>query len=252
MRKTFQGVLLVLTVVVATVSWAGAALAQSSTDSGKKKSIESPRNMIFEIKFGGFVPDVDKEFNGAKTPYADIFGSSMKLMSQAELDWDVFDSFGVISIGGTIGYSKTSGTGVLEDGEKSEDSTSFHILPLALTVGYRFDWAARKYDVPLVPWVKGGLDYYIWWVTNGTGDVTRSEDGTVGRGGTFGGHVTFGLGFLLDSIAPLMAQSFDTDVGVNGTYIFGEYVLSWVDDFGSSNSFDLSSRYFLVGLAFEF
>jgi hypothetical protein len=49
-----------------------------------------------------------------------------------------------------------------------------------------------------------------------------------------------------------MAQTFDVEMGVNTTLLFAEYVFSWIDDFGSKKSWDLGSRTFLVGIAFEF
>ena len=30
--------------------------------------------------------------------------------------------------------------------------------------------------MPLVPYLTGGFDYYIWWVLNGVGDVAEFED----------------------------------------------------------------------------
>ena len=133
---------------------------------------------------------------------------------------------------------------------------SMNIMPFTIQLVYRFDWLAQKYKVPLVPHLKAGFDYYLWWIENGVGDVANKPTSTganqYGRGGTWGGHVSVGLAFLLDVMAPKMAQTFDVDVGVNNSYIFFEYVWSWVNDFGTSSSMDLSSGMFVGGLAFEF
>jgi hypothetical protein len=223
-------------------------------------SAESPRNMMLEIKFGPYSPDLDKEFQGA-TPYKDIFGSGARLMTRLQLDYEFFTDVGILAVGGSLGFFQAKGSGLkagasLPDGstelEKSGDSTKFNILPLSLDLIYRFDYLWQRFHVPLVPWVKGGLDYYVWWITNGVGKIAKSEDGSSGRGGTFGGHVSFGLGFVLDSLAPGMAQTFDVEIGVNTTILFAEYQLNWIDDFGSSKSFNLSDWNFLAGIAFEF
>jgi hypothetical protein len=212
---------------------------------------ESPRDMMMEIKFGPYYPNIDAEF-ATKQPFKDIFGGSQRLMSRLEFDYEFFTGFGVAAVGATVGYSQFKGKGLLASGEKSGDSTTMHLLPLSLDLIYRFDWLWQRHKVPFVPYAKGGIDCYVWWVTNGVGDVARASGGARGRGATFGGHATVGLSFVLDALAPQMAQTFDVEMGVNNTMIFVEYVFSWVDDFGSSRSWDLGSRTFLAGLAFEF
>lgn len=212
---------------------------------------ESPRNFMVELKFGPFRPDVDKEFKN-KTPWNDTFGGGQNLMTQLEIDYEFFTKVGVLALGGTLGYSQAKGKGLLPDGTKSADTTKFHTLPMTLSLIYRFDYLAQKFGVPLVPVAKGGIDGWLWWATNGTGQVSRAADGAVGRGVTFGGHVTAGLMFHLDSLAPGMARTFDNELGCNNTYLFAEYTWSWIDDFGSKKSLDLSSRNFMAGVAFEF
>lgn len=213
---------------------------------------ESDRDMILEIKFGPYRPNIDGEFANA-TPYRDMMGGGSALMSQLEFEYELWNGVGVLALGGSIGYSQDTGKQKMKSTlVDSGDTTKFHLIPLKLDIVYRFDYLAQRYNVPLVPHVKVGFDYYIWWITNGVGTVPKSADGSTGRGGTFGGHLSIGLSFLLDFLSPSMAQTFDTDIGVNNTYIFAEYVMSWVNDFGSSNSFDLSSKTFLAGVAFEF
>lgn len=213
---------------------------------------ESPRDMLLEIKVGPFRPSIDSEFGGQASPYQDVMGGGSVLMTQIEYEYEFYNHVGVVALGASLGYARDKGTARLSGGETSNDSTTFHLLPLSLSAVYRFDYLAQHYRVPLVPHLKAGFDYYLWWITNAVGKVARSRDGSVGQGGTFGGHVTLGLAFHMDFLSPEMAQTFDVDVGVNNTYLFAEYVMSWVNDFGSSRSFDLSSRTFLFGIAFEF
>jgi hypothetical protein len=212
---------------------------------------ESPRAFMAELKFGPWRPDVDKEF-ATKTPWSDAFGGGSFLMTQLEFDWEFFKKVGVLAVGGTIGYSQAKGHGRLSDKTKSTDTTSMHLMPLSLSLIYRFDYLERRFKFPFVPVVKGGVDAYFWWVTNGVGSVSKAADGTSGKGLTMGGHVTAGIMFLLDSLAPMMAQTLDQEIGVNNTYLFAEYTWNWIDDFGSNKSINLSSRNFLAGIAFEF
>lgn len=213
---------------------------------------ESPRDMMLEFKFGPWRPSIDSEFVAGVHPYKDNMGSGNMLMSQVELDVEVYNEVGVLAIGASAGFARDKGKALTKKGEKAEDSTAFNVIPLTLQVAYRFDYLAQKDWFPLVPYVKTGFDYYLWWFTNGVGKVPRTEDGSIGQGGTFGGHVSLGLSFLMDFLAEDMAQTFDVDFGVNNTYLFGEFVFSFVNDFGSKNSINLSSRYFLFGIAFEF
>ncbi len=228
-----------------------AAAVPARTAPAKAPAKESPRQFMAEIKFGPWRPDVDKEFK-TKTPWKDTFGSGLNLITMLEIDWEFFHKVGVIALGGSVGYSQASGHGLLEDGTKSSDSTKFHLMPLGLSLIYRFDYLAQRYRFPFVPYVKGGLDAYLWWALNGQGDVSKAADGVSGKGATFGGHATAGLMFLLDALAPMMAQTFDTELGVNNTYLFAEFTWNWIDDFGSKSSMDLSSRTFMAGLAIEF
>jgi len=213
---------------------------------------ESPRDMVLELKFGPFRPAIDSEFGAGKNPYKDVMGSGNVLMSQIEYEYEVYNRVGVVAIGAGFGYARSRGTARLSDGKASNDSTTLHLIPLSLSAVYRFDYLAQNYRVPLVPHLKAGFDYYLWWITNSVGKVARAKDGSVGQGGTFGAHVSFGLAFHMDFLSPEMAQTFDADLGVNNTYLFAEYVLAFVNDFGSKKSFNLSSRTFLFGIAFEF
>ena len=213
---------------------------------------ESPRDTIVEIKFGPWRPSIDSEFPEGVNPYKEVMGSGQVLMSKLEIEFELYNEFGVFAIAGSAGFARDKGKALTKKGEKAEDTTTFNVVPLSFSFVYRFDYLAQRYWIPLVPVIKAGFDYYVWWFTNGVGKVPRTDDGSIGQGGTFGGHVAVGLSFLLDFLARDMAKTFDADFGVNNTYLFGEYVFSFVNDFGSNKSLDLSARYFMFGIAFEF
>lgn len=213
---------------------------------------ESPRDAFLEIKFGPFRPAIDSEFGPGKSPYKDVMGSGSMLLSVIEYEHELYNKVGVFALGASFGYAQDTGKARSQDGKPANDPTTFHLIPLTISAIYRFDYLAQRFRIPFVPHLKAGFDYYIWWITNAEGKVSKAQDGSVGQGGTFGGHLCAGLSFHMDFLAPDMAQTFDTDVGVNNTYIFGEFVMAWVNDFGSKKSLDLSSKTFLFGIAFEF
>lgn len=216
---------------------------------------ESPRTMELEVKFGPFFPNhLDEEAGLTKKPYETIFGSSSRMLTRWELQYIVFQKVGTVSVGGGGGFWQALGKGRALDPKtgkesKSTDTTVLNVVPLTLDVAYRFDWLAQKKDIPIMPFVKTGLDYYFWWVLNSTGDVASTGDGR-GAGGKFGWHVSFGLALLLDWLDSDTANDFDVNVGVNNTYLFAEATIARVDNFGAGG-LNLGSETFLFGLLFE-
>lgn len=217
---------------------------------------ESPKSHSFELKFGIYTPQIDE--GESTTAYGRAFGGDAMFMTRIEYDYQFWKGFGSLAIGGEFGYAQVSGFGVAHDSDlDTQDETALHMFPFSISLVYHFDVLATRYQVPLVPYVKVGFDYYVWWVTNGLGDTAeyQAEDSTTlfeGAGGTFGWHVQAGIKLLLDFLAPQMAQTFDNEVGVNNTYLFAEMLYADVSDFGSDSSWQLGDLTALFGVAFEF
>ena len=217
-------------------------------------SAESPRMFQLEIKFGPYWPSYIDNKNPAK-PYQKIFGEGPNLMSQLQFDYILWPTkVGTLSIGVGAGFWQNCGKGVIvipgSGIQSSSDTTVFNIVPLMLDFTYRFDWFALQKNIPLMPYLKLGLDGYIWWVTNGSGNIAQYKNYS-GWGARYGWHVGAGLGFLLDFIDKETANDFDQSVGVNNTYLIFEWVYSQVNNF-NSRGFNLSSSTFLAGILFEF
>jgi hypothetical protein len=104
----------------------------------------------------------------------------------------------------------------------------------------------------LVPYAKVGLNYTIWTVNNGDGNVPDYAKGGHGQGGTAGWQAAAGLALQLDFIDPAAAHEFDADVGVNHTYAFFE--LDHIDGSGlyRSNALRVGDNTWFAGLMFEF
>lgn len=224
---------------------------------GERLGLESPRLVMFELKFGPYKPNIDDEFSGSTGPYRDIFGDDSFLMSAVQIEVEFFQDFGTLAAGGGFGFGTTSGKSQSYDGSTSSESTSLYLMPFNLSLSYHLDIFAVRWNVPLVPYVRAGIDYVVWWTTDGLGDVsdwaaTDTSSVRPGRGGVWGWHVSAGLKFLLDVLAPGMAHTFDQEVGVNNSYIFAEFVHLVADDFGSGDSLRVGDSTFLFGLAFEF
>ena len=126
---------------------------------------------------------------------------------------------------------------------------------MSLDAAYRFTTLADRYSFPLVPYAKAGLAYSLWWMENGVGNISHYTPvgGTtqLARGGTGGLYGTVGLRLLLDVFEPQAARSFDIEMGVNHSYLFAEYQMLNLTDFGNKKSIDLSDNIFAFGIAFD-
>ncbi len=236
----------------------------------------SPREYAIEARFGLYTPNIDSEFSKT-TPQADVFGSKRRPMWQLEFDWEFLQEFGTLSLGGVIGYYKENAqackqTGLQKDGTcpvvkdpsgvqdpssgPSGDNTGLRLIPLAVLLVYRMDEAANHWHIPLVPYAKIGLNYTIWTITNGNGDVAWFTDSkghaNKGQGGTMGWQAAVGLSLQLDFLDPGASREFDADSGVNHTYAFFE--LDHVDGSGlyRKDVLRVGDDTWFAGLMFEF
>lgn len=211
----------------------------------------SPQWFAVELKFGPYLPDVDTEVGSS--PYKDIFGRRLGLMSQLTFDVQFLKKHGTLGVGGTIGLFTRQGDALLDDGSSSSDETSLNVIPLVLQLVYRWDYAAKKWNVPLVPYVRAGIVYAFYWITQGSGKLARfANSGNKARGGIWGYQINVGLAFMLDALEPSSAKKLDSEMGVNHTYLFCEFVHSRIDDFGGDRM-RLGMKYsLLAGLTAEF
>ncbi len=214
---------------------------------------ESPRTTTISVGFGDYVPDIDSAFHGVG-PYERYFGDRGIFLSRMDVGWHLFQGFGTLAagLGGAFG-SISDRAYVAGSDTRAVEETSIRLVPMSGFLSYSMDWFAREYSFPLVPFGTVGLDYTLWWVYDGSDEVSHTTDPKGdGKGGVRGYHWSLGVKFLLDSLAPHMAQSFDLDMGVNDSYLFGEYIVTTIDDFGDRKSIDLSSEYLQFGISFDF
>ena len=219
---------------------------------------ESPRYGAFEFRLSGYRPNIDAEFGGQAHPYADVFGGGRGLMARGALFRSLYVGFGTIDVGVGAGYWEKYGHGLLQSGQQAADTTALKIVPVSAIVGYRFDWLADQLGVPLAPYARFSLERYWWWVNTGSGKTAVYQDASGGRaegaGATNGYSVTLGLALQLDFFDRSMAADMDRDTGINHTYLFFDATRSYVSDFHSRSSWDLSDDHWTLagGLLFVF
>jgi hypothetical protein len=217
------------------------ALAGLLAASGSARA-ESPRYGSFELGAGTYRPSIDSQAGlAAPLPYQDIFGGGRGWMFRVGVSRAIFTYPGSLELGFRTGYFRASGhslqvdpaTGAITD-LASTDTTSFNVVPTSLTLTYRFDLLADRFSIPFAPYGRVALERYNWWVS-GAGSSTKT-------GATNGYSATGGIAFLLDFLDSGLARELDEDTGINHTYLFFDVTKSWVKDFGSSKSWDLSDE----------
>lgn len=212
---------------------------------------QTPRTSMLEIKLGGVKPRIDSAGGLTGNPYQETFGAGSMLLFELQMDRQLWQEIGSFAVGFSAGYAEKFGFArqVGGGGEltQAEEKTGFHIVPLKALAVYRFDYFAIRNGIPLVPFVKLGPTYTSWWSTKGGG--VEFFNGQRGAGARFGYQFSGGVSFLLDVLEPRLARDFDSDLGVNHSYLFAEY--THANMFGSGGM-DLSMRHWMFGLALEF
>lgn len=213
---------------------------ESSTEAG------SPRGWNLELRFGPYRPDVDSEFaarGSSASPYAKVFSSSRRLMTQFEVDRQVSHRGGTWAVGVSVGYMSATAAALEADlATSSGDSTSLRLVPLSVSLVYRAD-LLRKY-AGLAPYAKLGLDCTVWSFAG-----SADSSGTTGR--TFGWHSAAGVALDLSTLDPEAARTMDNETGVNQTAIFFEVARYSLNDFGSSSALHVGDLTWLAGIMFE-
>ena len=238
------------------------AVDESTIFETRKRNYESPQNFAFELRMGPYIPDIDSDpaLGGKQiwhqvfgNPYQSVFGTSQRLLVAAELDWQVLKipHFGNLGPGVSFGYTSMSAPALRSDTKTpSAEDTSLDVYPMYAVAVMRFDMLDRDLHIPLVPYAKAGMGLAFWRASNDVG--TSSANGIEGKGHTFGYHVAGGVSLDLNAFDRLAARSFDEAMGVNHTYIYGEWMFMALDGIGQTDALRVGSSTWVAGLSFDF
>ncbi|MET0790486.1 MAG: MXAN_2562 family outer membrane beta-barrel protein [Polyangiaceae bacterium] len=213
---------------------------------------DSPQYGILEARFGPYTPRVDNSVPG--TPYKDTFGTKKRYMFGLEADWQVLRIPHVGTLGPGLGWGYTRATGrarlTAQPDTLSDEDTALSIMPFYLVAVLRADVLPRELNVPLVPYAKLGMGYALWWASDG--GTTSNQNGVAGKGISYGPQYALGCMFLLDALDQQTARDADNSLGINNSYIFGEWYGSELDAFGSKARMNVGTNTWVLGLAIEF
>ncbi len=233
-------------------------ISSDLSPSGSGDHGQSPRTMAMEFRLGPYSPDVDSGLSNGATPHQTMFGTGTRLLYQLEVDYDLLKSFGTLAIGAGIGYFRETAKAFIgtsdgvSTGVRSADVTSLRLIPTSLLAVYRMDVFAERWNVPLVPYAKVGLNYTFWKVTDGNGDVATLTQGGRGAGGTAGWQASAGLAFQLDILDPASMRELDSESGLNHMYAFCEYAHVDASGLGMGNRLHVGDNTWSAGLLLEF
>jgi hypothetical protein len=217
------------------------------TDDWASKSTEPhlvlPPDWGFEIGLSLYRPDVDGEFGNGSHPYSDTFSSSRYLMTEVELDRYFRYGFGTWGLGLRGGYYKVTGASFYyDDGiTRSGDETALRLIPFALSLIYRANGLAGLRSVPLIPYLKLGLDGVIWTSTN-TGGSSSHDGFTPGWHAAAG--MILGLNFL--GAGPIKPESLADPFA-----LFFEWDYAAINGLGLGNKLHVGDSTWFAGIMFD-
>ena len=195
----------------------------------------------------------------ARQPHREFFGPKQRLMTQIEIDYQLFQGFGSAAVGLSLGYFRENANAFAEPlpgeraTERTGDNSRLSLYPVALLGIYRADQMWRRMRIPLIPYVKVGLNYTFWSVFDGNDKVAESPAPKGrGRGGTRGWQAAAGLSLVLNVVDPGAARELDAETGINNTQVFFEAARFEVSGLGQKNRLQVGDSTWLMGLGFEF
>lgn len=258
-------------VLLVIVGWAGVSSAQSSLDpywDEDNLGFEDSHEVTWHagIKLGPYTPAIDAQFGGSgEGPYEAMFGG-YAIVPMLDVDYILTQtSVGQIGVGGSIGFLAKKASAYAMDTEpgpdrpRSAEHNRFRMIPMAATAVFRLTYFDDKMRIPIIPYVRGGLAYNVWWAEAPNGDFSSvCKDDALpceknkARGGSLGIVGSLGLAVRAENI-DFEAASAMREGGVEHAGFYAEVQSSKVDDFGVGNKLSVGdSLTWFAGVDFEF
>jgi hypothetical protein len=197
------------------------------------------------VKGGPYLPVLHED-----TAFDTIYGHQEEnTVYNLGVDLILFDAFGEAGVGTSLGFMQFVGKGrIIQEGVSiaSQDTTVFNILPLTAEVFYRLTYFNDEFGIPLSPYLRGGLAYYLWWNTNDAGETDlfypkgETTEPVKAEGGKYGYTASVGVALELNAFEPSSAQRLEHTTGISSSSLFIEYETTSVNNFGG-DGFDLSN-----------
>jgi hypothetical protein len=212
------------------------------------------------IKVGPYTPDIDSEFMTSPGPYERMYGGAA-IMGLLDVERFFLFPLGQVGVFGTAGFAQKTANAFascpadepdcMPETRADGDQTSFRLMPLALGAVYRFTMFDDQWHVPVVPYARAGLSYYLWWIT--APDGTLSEiDGDRALGASLGWQGSLGLAVRAERLDAQSARNLRNDLGIDHAGFYGEVMYADVGGFGAEGKLRVGALTWFGGLNFEF
>ncbi|MCE9574094.1 MAG: hypothetical protein K8W52_13190 [Deltaproteobacteria bacterium] len=259
----------------------GAAHAQSTTPYwddpafGDEPTGVSESKWIIGIKLGPYVPAIDAQFQDqtgkATRPYHEMFGG-YNIVPELEVDRIVWSGFGQVGVGGSIGFLGKTANAFVDGSIPGEpnrprspgDETSFRLMPMAVTASYRLTYFDDRFGVPVIPYIRAGFSYYMWWIRQPSGELAQLADKNChpdnadhacaenkAIGASAGVQASIGLAIRAERIDADAAGSM-AESGIEHAGFYIEYQAAKVDGFGKDSKLAVGDSTWFAGFDFEF
>ncbi|HSS00829.1 MAG TPA: MXAN_2562 family outer membrane beta-barrel protein, partial [Kofleriaceae bacterium] len=216
------------------------------------------------IRIGPYLPSIDSKLGLTPGPFKQMFGGA-RPMPMLDVDRFLWNGFGQVGIGFSIGYMQWFAHAFVDGSTPQDnprmrspaDTNTFRLIPIALTATYRYTKLDDDYGIPVVPYVRAGLSYYLWWVSsNGSvaqicADPASTGCGNKALGASAGLQGSIGIAIRAERIDASTAMSMQQS-GIQHAGIYAELSLAKVDGFGSDSKLSVGDATWFAGVDFEF
>jgi hypothetical protein len=223
------------------------------------------------VRVGPYVPGIDAQLGmpagGFAGPYEQMFGG-YSVLPMLDVDRFLWTGFGQLGVGVSLGYLGKKARAWQADTDPADpmrpraqgDHNTFRLIPLSLSAVYRLSYLDDEFGIPLVPYARGGLAYYVWWVTAPSGDFAQACRGggddpscpkTTAAGASLGVVGSVGVALRAERIDAAAARSM-RESGIEHAGFYAELSVAKVDGFGSDKKLSVGDRTWFAGINFEF
>ncbi|MEO6775205.1 MAG: MXAN_2562 family outer membrane beta-barrel protein [Kofleriaceae bacterium] len=216
------------------------------------------------LRGGPYTPQIDSQTSvrnsAGQGPYQAMFGG-YSVLPMLDVDRFLWTGLGQLGVGISVGYMGKTAHAFTDASDPNDpnrtrspgDTTSFRLIPLQLTAVYRFSYLDDEYGIPIVPYVRGGFGYYVWWSTDPAGNFSRAPMDLNNRaiGATAGLVGALGIAIRAERIDAEAARSMH-ESGLEHAGFYGEVNAGWVDGFGKQTKLDVGDTTWFAGVDFEF
>jgi hypothetical protein len=223
------------------------------------------------IRVGPYIPGIDAQLDmpaaGSAGPYEAMFGG-YAILPMLDVERFFWKGFGQLGAGVSIGYMGRKAHPWQAGSDPNDknrprsagDDNTFRLFPLSVNAVYRLTVLDDEYGIPLIPYARAGLAYYVWWVTAPSGDFAKTCTSggsdpmcatTSARGASLGVVGSIGLAIRAERIDTSAARSMH-ESGIEHAGFYGEYSVGKVDGFGSDKKLSVGDATWFAGVDFEF